>query len=185
MKKTMSLLAMLLFIGGIYAQESAIKDKKEETVTTKLVVNNGKTVEKITVKKETTTQKGKVQLEDSEDHYENQKTSYVASESKKTVRINNNIAAYEKLAKTQYYICENKRYSFTQDEGGFFISYYQNNKYHDVAYLRATSAKDHFLVSGEEFDSGIGYFDEHGNLTIEYPSDATGKMITKTYTIVK
>ena len=184
MKKIMSLLAILA-VTGLYAQESAIKDKKEETVTTKLIVNDGKTVEKVTVKEETTTEKGKVRLEDKDDHYENQKTQYVSAESKKTIRINNNMTAYAKLASPQRYACENKQYSFTQDEGGFFISHYENNKKKDVAYLMTTSAKDHFLVSGEEFDSGIGYFDENGNLTIEYPDDATGKMIAKTYTLIQ
>lgn len=183
MKKTMSLAGLLLFVTGIYAQETPVKDKKEETVTTKIVVNNGKTIEKITVKEETTTEKRQVRLKDKDDHYENQNVEYVPTESKKTVRINNNIK-YANMVKRSFYMYNGKKYSFTPDKTGFFISLQQGNQQTRIAKIRKTSAKDHFLVTGNNF-SGIGYFDTKGNFIIERPDRSGDNMIVQKYTLVQ
>lgn len=181
MKKSISLGVALLFIAGIYAQETPIRDKKEETVTTKLIVNDGKNVEEITVKEETTTEKRDVKLTEKEGHSENLNAEYIPTESKRQVKVNDDVAAVYKNGQRGYYIYNNRKYLFTPDKTGFYISYENGRKQTRHAKIRKTNRPEYFLVTGSGF-TGIGYYDDNRNFIIEHLDKTGNNTIIQKYT---
>jgi hypothetical protein len=174
MKKSVIMLLMATVTGILYAQDPAVKDKVEEAVVTKVIVNDGKNVESTVVKEEVTTKENKVRISDQEGETINQNIEYIPSEGKTTVKVN----PLASLIKTTHYLNKNKHYTFTPDKNGFYISLYDplNKKQKRTAKSAKTSLNDYFIITGEGGRNGIGYFDNYGNFIIEYydkPSDKT------------
>ena len=181
MKTYLILAGIVVAATSLQAQEnSAVKDKIEEAVVTKVIVNDGKNVESKVVKEEITTKENKVQLSDQAGETINQNIEYVPSEGKKTIRVNKDPSV--NLLKTQYYLYQNKRYLFTPDKNGFHISLSdaEGRRQKKTGKTLTISAPNYYLMVSEG-RTGVGHFDQYGNFVVEFYDKISDKIVTERY----
>tara|TARA_R110002049_G_scaffold87533_2_gene221922 strand:- start:14595 stop:15149 length:555 start_codon:yes stop_codon:yes gene_type:complete len=184
MKKIILSIGVLLLSVGVTAQQKQ-KEVKQETEVKTVRVNDG---EKISEKKVKviTREEADVELDAMDENKVNQKRIPSTPKVEKTVMVDNDSDYdYDTLSKVSYYKSGDSDYMFSPIAYGFDISKGNTaSEYEKIGTAWVSHSKGHYIINGDMHD-GIGYFDDQGNLVIEYYSDDSNKIEAKTYIISK
>ena len=182
--KNLIYLSVMLLCSGIMAQERP-KEIKQETVVKTVKVNDGETISEKKFKV-VTREEADVELDENDAEKVNQNRVMSNVKVKKTVSIDNDTDDdYETQSSVMYYKLGEDNYKFEPNKNCFEIVYSNNTSDNErMGSAWNSNSKGHYIINGKS-GNGIGYFDNDGNLVVEYYDKTTNKVETKTYTIKK
>ena len=179
--KNVFYIGLFLFAGTLFAQEKT-KNVSEETTVKTIKTNNG---EKITENKVKVTTREEQNIEFDKKDKNKRDKDVVNSPVKitKTLEIDNDSDSfYDSKVEVAFYEFGGKRYNFTKNETGFLVN--NDNATENYGKAIRASQKNHYLYkSGDK--TGIGYFNEKGNFTVEYYNNDTGVLEKEEFIMVK
>lgn len=178
MKNIFITTALLIFTAGL-AQNNPV-DKMEETkVKTMMVEKDGEMIEtkvKVITKKEQEVMTNPAQKDQRDaDRY------LPATKVTKTIMIDNdNDPFYDNKTQLKYYSFNDVKYAFKADETGFKLITQDGDN--EVVFGNAvrSSMNNYYIVTLDDF-AGIGYFDDNGNLVVEYFDRELNVLVTERF----
>lgn len=178
MKNLLFMMVLLLSVGMMAQQKP--KEIKVETEVKTIKVNDGERVSEKRVKV-ITREENDVNLDANDEQKVNQGRMKTDTKVEKTVIVDND--GYETSAKATYYKLDGENYLLTPNISGFDIAS-DNAEHTIIGTAWASSSKGHYIVDVNMLQ-GMGYFDEDGNLVVEYHNKGTNQIESKIYTIDK
>ncbi|NND52306.1 MAG: hypothetical protein HKN54_07860 [Flavobacteriaceae bacterium] len=165
MKNIFITTAFLIFTAG-FAQNNPV-DKMEETeVKTKMVEKDGEMIEtkvKVITKKEQ-----EIMINPAQKDMRDPDQYIPPTKVTKTIMVDNdNDPFYDNKTKLRYYSFNDVKYAFKADETGFKLVTQDGDNEIIFGNAVRSSLNNYYIVSLDDF-SGIGYFDDNGNLVVEY-----------------
>ncbi|MBT8266930.1 MAG: hypothetical protein KJO41_08095 [Bacteroidia bacterium] len=173
--------ALLIFTAG-FAQENPVDSMEETKVKTMTVEKDGETIEtkvKVVTKKEQ-----EVMTNPAQDHLRDADRYLPPTKVTKTIMVDNdNDPFYDNKTKLKYYTFKNVKYAFRADETGFMVTNFDGDK--EVIFGKAvrSSLNNYYIVTLDDF-AGVGYFDDNGNLIIEYYDSELDVLVSERFDAV-
>ncbi|WP_418509920.1 hypothetical protein [Corallibacter sp.] len=181
--KTLLYITAFMFMISVHAQEKP-KNVSEETNIKTVKINDGK---KITEKKVKLTTREEQQVELAEEDKNKVNQTMVDSPSKvtKTLEVDNDgDAFYDSKFETAHYEFNDKVYNFKKNSEGFLVSTKSKSDMSPLGNIIKSSKENHYFFKTNDY-SGIGYFTDSGNFTIEYYDTNTNKLVKQDFILIK
>lgn len=184
MKKVILSILALVVSFNVIAQEKP-KEVKEETEVKTVKINDGEKISEKKVKV-VTREEAHVELDEKDAQKVNQSRVDSNVKVKKTVSVDNDSDNnYDTLSTVTYCKLGDNNYRLTPNEIGFDIAFnHDASTFEKVGTAVSSGSKGHYIVNGKSYN-GIGYFDNDGNLIVEYYNSNKNMVETKTYIIKK
>ncbi|MEZ4802604.1 MAG: hypothetical protein R2797_07495 [Gelidibacter sp.] len=178
MMKNLILIAALLMITSVFAQEKKPIDKMEETTTTKTTVNkNGKKVSESTVKV-TTRKEQEIKTVQRKGNTPDGDKVDTPIKVTKTIQIDSDSDPfYDVTDKQVFYTYNGEKFTFASDNNGFSMSSPSDTSYGEAR----KSASNHFYLMTIKGHPGVGYFNGDGSFVVEYYDKDKDAMVMETY----
>lgn len=181
MKKLIYMFTFLL-VSGMYAQEKTPTDKMETTKTTTTTIDKNGEKQVVGKVKETTRKEQKIKTNQYGGETVNGYKVDTPIKVSKTIQIDKDWDPfYDMKNKIVYYNLNGEPMTFNSTDSGFSIASSQNDS-HGTA---RKSASSHLYLTNIQGHSGVGYFDNNGNLIVEYYDDKIDMMVTEIYKVTK
>lgn len=172
-------IAVLMLFAGTYAQDKPVDKMQETKVKTVMMEKDGKMVEskvKVVTTKEQTVMTNPEQADqrDADRFLPPVKVS-------KTIMIDNdNDPFYEAETQLRYYSLDGLKYQFRNSENGFEIAVINGDEEVLLGSAVRSQINSYYFITIENM-SGVGYFDEEGNLVVEYFNPESNSIIMKKF----